>query len=241
MDRLADVHALSGAFAAGAVDDVEQMAFERHLLDCAGCREEVRGLRETLARLADATALEPPPALRRAVLAQIGLTRQVRRPAPSPVPAPVVSVPHRPRARAPWLVAAAFAVLAAGTGSIVWQQYQDTVQGRQVAAVVNAPDARRTVGAATGGGSVSLVRSGSRAAVLTAGLPALPHGRTYQLWIVRQKQVTPAGLGPAGSATGGAWNRVLDGVRPGDVVAISVEPDGGSLRPSTRPVITLTT
>ena len=39
-----DIHALSGAYAVDALDDVERAEFERHLASCAACREEVASL-----------------------------------------------------------------------------------------------------------------------------------------------------------------------------------------------------
>ncbi|MFC6343639.1 zf-HC2 domain-containing protein, partial [Nocardioides hankookensis] len=41
-----DIHALVGAYAVDAVDDLERAAFERHLAECADCRDEVASLRE---------------------------------------------------------------------------------------------------------------------------------------------------------------------------------------------------
>ena len=38
---MSDIHALSGAYAVDALDDLERAAFERHLADCADCRAEV--------------------------------------------------------------------------------------------------------------------------------------------------------------------------------------------------------
>ena len=47
----ADIHALSGAYAVDAVDDIERAEFERHLATCADCREEVAGFRSTAIQL----------------------------------------------------------------------------------------------------------------------------------------------------------------------------------------------
>ena len=51
---MSDIHALSGAYAVDAVDDIERASFERHLASCPTCRAEVASLRETSALLADA-------------------------------------------------------------------------------------------------------------------------------------------------------------------------------------------
>src|SRR5918999_1118607 len=49
---MSDIHALSGAYAVDAVDDIERASFERHLAECPSCRAEVASLRETSAALA---------------------------------------------------------------------------------------------------------------------------------------------------------------------------------------------
>ena len=58
---MSDIHALSGAYAISALDDIERAQFERHLAKCAECRAEVESLREASAMLAETTAVEPPP------------------------------------------------------------------------------------------------------------------------------------------------------------------------------------
>ena len=44
-----DVHALSGAYAVDALDDLERARFEEHLRRCPDCRSEVQTLQETAA------------------------------------------------------------------------------------------------------------------------------------------------------------------------------------------------
>jgi hypothetical protein len=64
-----DLHTLSGAYAVHALPYAEWVLFEEHLLACHGCGEEVRRLRETAARLAEAVAEPPPAGLRERLLA----------------------------------------------------------------------------------------------------------------------------------------------------------------------------
>ena len=242
----ADVHTLTGAYAADALDDVERAAFERHLDACPDCTEEVRGLRETVARLADGVAVVPPQRMRAAVLDRIAVTPQVRPPA-TPARDAGDRAAARPR-RAPWLVAAAvLAAVSAGSGTLAWTQYQQAqdsqVFAARVAAVVADPNARRATGTLVGGGDVTVGVANRRAVVVSAAMPALPEDRLYQLWIVRGPAKTPritsAGLGPQAAEAGGSWARLVDEVRPGDVVALSVEPLGGSAQPTTTPVVTV--
>ena len=48
-----DIHALSGAYAIDALDDIERAQFERHLAECAECRDEVDSLREAAGLLVE--------------------------------------------------------------------------------------------------------------------------------------------------------------------------------------------
>jgi hypothetical protein len=64
-------HDLIGAYALDALDVTERTAFERHLAGCEVCQDELVALREVLVELADETAVEPPAALRDAVLGAV--------------------------------------------------------------------------------------------------------------------------------------------------------------------------
>ena len=74
-------HMLTGSYALDALGTAEREGFERHLHHCLYCDAEVRGLRETAARLALARSLRPPPGLEDRVLAATYRTRQVPPPA----------------------------------------------------------------------------------------------------------------------------------------------------------------
>ena len=64
-------------------------------------------------------------------------------------------------------------------------------------------------------------------------LDAAPPGKTYEAWVIRGKQAPkPAGLFRGGGTT----FLPIDGkVRKGSVVAVTVEPAGGSDAPTTKP------
>ena len=66
----------------------------------------------------------------------------------------------------------------------------------------------------------------SGVAVYMALFKRAPQGRTYEIWIMPRGRPLPAGLFPGGAATS-----VVELTRPltrGSVVAVSVEPEGGS-------------
>ena len=79
-----DLHVLTGSYVLDAVSDAEREEFERHLQNCLSCRAEVRGLRETAARLAQARAVAPPARMEQQVLAATYRTRQLRPPDAEP-------------------------------------------------------------------------------------------------------------------------------------------------------------
>ena len=72
-----DLHVLTGSYALDALPDPERAEFERHLQHCSSCDAEVRGLRETAARMAMAQAVQPPPEMEQRVLAAAYRTRQL--------------------------------------------------------------------------------------------------------------------------------------------------------------------
>jgi anti-sigma factor RsiW len=236
----AEAHTLIGAYALDALDDLERATFERHLAACAPCREELAGLRSTAVRLADAAAVPPPQRVREQVLAQTRVTPQVRT-APTPA-APERAV--RTTGRRLWLAAAAvLAVVSVGTGVTAWNEHEAArraqADAQRITGVLTDPAARQVQAPVAGGGRATLVVAGDRAVLAGGGLPALPADRTYQLWIIRGEEITSAGLGPQGADAAGAWSRPVDGVGPGDLVALSVEPTGGSAQPTTTPVVAL--
>ncbi len=72
-----DLHVLTGSYALDALSEPEREEFERHLQTCPTCDAEVRGLRETAARLALARAVAPPARMEQRVLAATYQTRQL--------------------------------------------------------------------------------------------------------------------------------------------------------------------
>jgi anti-sigma factor RsiW len=140
-----ELHTLTGSYALDALETPERKRFERHLGRCPSCTAEVRGLRETAARLAQAAAVQPPASLHERVLAAAGRTRQL------PVSAGQ-SRRRRCRARTPRLtfaVAVAVAVVSKAAELILAftrataSSRLKTAQtrARSVAAVLAAPDA----------------------------------------------------------------------------------------------------
>jgi anti-sigma-K factor RskA len=244
--RRHELHLLTGAYAADALTGAELAEFEKHLARCEACTEEVRGLRETAARLGTATAIAPPPGMRQQVMDAVGRTRQVPPPgrvlralgAPRGATRPRRVLPRPVAAVAVAAMAAAIVVLAVlqiGTR----QQLEQTQAGnRAVAAVLAAPDARIQASGTTVGGTVTAVISprDREAVVTTASMPAPAGTRVYQLWVISTAGARSVGLLSA-SGTGATSPVLVGNVMPGDRLGITIEPAGGSSRPTTTPVV----
>ena len=221
---MSDIHALSGAYAVDAVDDIERASFERHLASCPTCRAEVASLREASALLADAATTTPPPELRDAVLS--GITR-VR-----PLPPVTVGGPVHRRRWFPALVAAVVLALV-GVGGAVWQPWRDdtSVQVSVTDQVLQDPDAEHFTQELPNGATATVVRSAKvdRAVLVTEDLPAPPDGKVYQLWYQSpSRHMTSAGLMPDGADTALLEGNANDAVGAG----MSLEPAGGSDQPT---------
>jgi anti-sigma-K factor RskA len=231
-----DLHLLTGAYALDALDDVERARFERHLARCSSCREETRGLRETAARLALATAITPPPGMRDRVLAATAHTRQLA-PAGRGIRTPAAHRLRLPRLIALATTAAAAAVIALLLVLQVHSSHQlraAQAQSQAVAAVLSAPDAHLESSHTSVGGTVTTVISASHhEAVITAtGMPTLSGSRVYQLWVMSSAGARSAGLMPASTTP-----VLASGIRGGDQLGITIEPAGGTSKPTTAPII----
>jgi anti-sigma-K factor RskA len=223
-----DIHALSGAYAVDALDDIERAQFERHLAECQDCTHEVASLREASALLAETTLTTPSPELRDRVLS--GITNV--RPLPPVVEqadeadAAVIPLEPRRRRRVVTFLAAAAAAVVIGTGAVVGlQQLNDEPQQNRFSAIAEAPDAQHFKVELGGGASATVYRSKklNEAAISTTGMPDPPSGKQYVLWLKHGAVMTPAGVMPAGPDN----EVVLSGdAASADGAAVSIEPAG---------------
>lgn len=217
----AELHTLTGAYALDAVSDVERAGFERHLGECAACRQEVAELRATGTWLGVAETVGPPPALKALVLADVTRTRQL------PPRVAAFRKPRRAKAfglRVALFGAAAAAVVAVGVGVVT-----TSAPPAPVDSVLSAPDATAIQGAGEGSATLVVSRSRNQAVLLASGLPALDAGHVYQVWMIRAGEARSAGvLQP---------RMLMSDIPPGtDRIGITVEPAGGSAGPTTPAV-----
>jgi anti-sigma-K factor RskA len=259
------LHTLTGAYALDALGPAERDRFTHHLDRCQPCANEVRGLQSTAARLGVAVAAVPPAHLRARVLTAAASIRQLP-PETEELPAGRSLRAHRSRqplrshrtrglqgsgrARDGWfprpaalLAAAAVAVaIVLGVTQAVTQRElgHARAQTQAVEAVLSAPDARLLTKVTPGGARATVVVSQSRHALVltTSGLPALPAAKVYEVWFMAPGLSRPAGLlsSPAGGRTAPL---LADGLAAGDRLGVTIEPAGGTARPTTPPIMVM--
>ena len=235
------LHTLTGAYALDAIDAGERDRFEHHLDGCQSCEHEVRGLQETATQLGVAAARQPPPGLKAAVLTAAASTRQHP---------PVVAVRSLPEPRARWRPRLAISVAALATAAAVVlgvtlgvqrsQLDQARAQQRAVAAVLSTPGARIVTEHTSLGGTATMVvaRRLNKMIFTASGLPSLADARVYQLWLMKPNggAVSVGLLQPAGGRVAPV---LADGPPSGDRVGLTVEPAGGTTKPTTTPIVAL--
>ena len=258
-----DLHTLTGAYALDALDPGSELTrFNRHLSRCQSCASEVRGFREVATAVAFAATTEPPAEMRDQVMAAVARTRQL------PPEIRTHARPRRTRAWVPWLsgvVAAAAIVVAVLFGlaqahtqtelnqaraqnqalaldkaRIIAELDQARAHDQALAAILGAPHVTLLSQRTTKGGVAVVVLDAAKRqlVVATSGLPALPPGQVYQLWLIGPVKIVSAGLLPA-AESGVTSPVVATGIVKGDKLGLTVEPAPGTAQPTTTPILAL--
>jgi hypothetical protein len=202
-----------GAYLLGALNDLERHAFERHLAGCSDCREEIERLRPAAEALPGSVVqLEPPPGLKRRLMAEVEGD------------AKVVPLPRR----RPMRLLAVAAVLLVGlvVGFGVAQLGGDDTR-TLTATVANAmPEA---------GGTLRV--SGDSATLRLHDMPDLGGARVYQVWLQHGERLVPARTFEVGRS--GRGDVDLRGVQDADGVHVTREARGGAQVPSEDPIVSV--
>jgi anti-sigma-K factor RskA len=210
---------LAAPYALDAISETERIAIDRQIATApaavaAAFGDEVRAVRETMALVSAATAADPPPRLRAAVLA-----------------AARTHDPRRLRLRTLVLAAAAAIVvgLAAFGAGVALRPSPAPTTAEQIMA---APDARTVSGPIAGGTATVTFSRAKNAGVLSMkNVPPPAQGTVYQMWLVNDKGPQSAGMmGPA--AVTPSTTHVLSDLGNSSVLAFTVEPGGGSPQPT---------
>ena len=220
-----------GAYLLGALPELEAEVFERHLEACLDCRRELDELRvasEALPRAVE--PVQPPPELKeslmRIVWADAATQEKVQ-------PKRRWSLEWLPRLSPAFAAVAAACVLAIGVGIGVGVSQSGGSGTKTLTALVD--HSRAPSGAAT----LRLPANRTDALLTVQGLPSPGAGKVYEVWVQRGGTMEPAGsLFSVGS--GGSGSAAIPGsLKDVQAVAVTAERDGGALKPTQMPVLTV--
>jgi anti-sigma-K factor RskA len=223
VDELIAGHALRAL----SSEDEERVVV--HLAECEQCRRRLRETEAVAASLAyGVPQVAPPPELRSRVLA---IAEPVV--AASAAEAAEPEAPARParvRTKRQWwprfsLVAVPAMALALAA-LLVWN-----VSLRNDLNSSRDNLAKGAAVALPGVGNVVAQTDGN--ATLFAHLSPAPAGKTYEAWVIRGSVALPAGVFQGG---GTVELNLTQTAKPGDKIAVTVEPSGGSQKPTTTPI-----
>ena len=207
------------AYSIGALEPGEERSLEAHLPGCERCERELRALAPAVAALGESVdQLEPPVALRERVMAVVR--------AEASRPGAVAS--RRSRLGTSLLrPAAGLAALAVAGAGVAGYLIRDAGE-----------ESTETVPVSEAGGGIggSLEVSEDSALLTVHGMPPLPKGAIYQVWVAEGDRVRPSSsfvTDRAGAATAAVPERLTDG----DRVMVTRESGPGRTTPSSRPLL----
>ncbi len=255
---------LAVGHALNALDEADERAYQEALSGHPDWDHHVRGAADAVAVISSAIEpVEPPASVRAALFARISdlppQTPTVVLSAPTDAedhaaaaPAATRSGSTRSSASRGWgtrrwfaLAASFAAVLVLGFGAVtVSQLFSPPAAVVALQQIEDAPDAQ-SASATMPDGTVATAHwspSTGQSVLVTDGIPALEEGTTYELWFVRDS--TPIAAGTFEPDAAGNATAVLQGeMHVGDVIAVTIEPAGGSPdgTPSTAPVVAVAT
>jgi anti-sigma-K factor RskA len=108
------------------------------------------------------------------------------------------------------------------------QSLQSQPQGPQMIALEGA-------GTEQGARAELLTLEGDRAVLVAENMPPAPEGKTYQIWVIKGDTPQPSGLFESkGDSVAAVVENPVEGA---DAVAVTIEPEGGSRKPTTDPML----
>ena len=238
-------HDDAGSYVLRALPDDEHERFEAHLATCDGCRREVADLQMVADTLPlAAVQIGPPPELRDRIMAVVHSEAELlnaagaRADEPEADRAPAARAPRSRRRGWRWpalslrplpaALAAGVLVAAGVVGGVVLTGGNDTSTVTGTVRIASAPTAR-----------ASLKLSDDATKLQVRRMPPPPSGKVYQVWLKRpNRDPAPTTALFRVDANGSADVEIQRGRLKGvEQVLVTAEPDGGSMKPTSAPVI----
>jgi anti-sigma-K factor RskA len=229
---------LIDAYVLGALPDEERREFEEYLAVHPERQAEI----EELGAVAGLLALspqerEPSPELRQRIMDAVGAEADRPRAEPRSWPARVREfLGVRGLALG---AAATMLVIGLLSWNMILQREIQDLQGR-VQDLQSQPQEPKMValkgpGVEHGARAEVMILHNQRAVLVVEDMPPVPEGKTYQIWVIEDDGPKPGGLfEPKQDSVAAVVDHPLGG---GDVIAVTVEREGGSPRPTTKPTL----
>jgi anti-sigma-K factor RskA len=223
------------AYVLGALPEQERRELEEYLAAHPERQAEI----DELGNVASLLALSPPeqepsPELRRSIMAVV----EAQRP-PARTRSWLAGVRELLSVRNLALGAAALLVIGLFSWNMLLQGQVKDLQG-QVASLQDSQQSRMVALAGTGAAQRAeaevILLKDHKAVLMAEDMPRVPENKTYQIWVIEDDVPQPSGLFEAdGDTVAAVVEKPLD---EDDVIAITIEPNGGSQQPTTDPMLT---
>ncbi len=224
-DEHSELKELVAAYALGALPPVDEAAIRSHILTCDECLAQADSYAAVASSLLLTVEPEPPPP---------GFADRIMARVAEDAPAPRAA-PARPRRWSPRLALsyAALVLVAAVLGIALVDARGDLESQEKTLAALLRANGVELAGREGAAGRVVPTTEGLM--LVVAGLPRAPAGRTYQLWLIRDGRPTSAGTFDVSEDLTVVESKQK--MRGMDVAAVTLEPKGGSRRPTTPPLM----
>ncbi len=206
--ELVAVYALGGVDAATG----ECAELRAHIAQCPICQEEFRRNAAAAAAIGRSAAQTPPAGLREKILASL--------------PARATLLPTRQRPT--WFVPAAAAAAVVIAAGIWWNVHRQAGETWAATCTPTALNCHANGALSVAGGSLELHLH---------GLAALPAGKQYQAWLIMPGAAPKPEPVFSADESGEGSVAIPEAPAKGAVVAVTVEPAGGSQKPTTAPFL----
>ena len=213
-------------YALGALDPGEERTVSKHMPGCDRCSTELRErINPAVGVLAESVAqLEPPPELRERLLEIVRSEAEATRPEPA-APTRRRHLRFGPLVLRPAAGLAALAIAGAGVAGYL---ANDGDEGGR-ASTVPVTESNAGVGG-------SLVVAEDSAMLSVHGMPQLPNGAVYQLWVAQGSSVTPSSSFVP-DAAGRGTAAVPESLPEGSQVLVTRESGPGHQTPTSEPLL----
>ncbi len=222
------------AYALGVLPAAEAADVEAHLQTCEQCRAEYRDLRPAVTAVAYSAEACADPTVGGVTASPLLKARIMRR-----VRAETASQRKAPRYSPAYVLAAACLAVAILVGLVnlslsrkLNREVAQSALQSQTIADLTAPDSRRYEFS-----DGMVVMRGDRVYLTMHDMHAPPPGHVYQAWTLARgaKRMAPSMTFAPGNG-GVAFVKLPESATNIAAVAVSVEPEGGSLQPTTKPI-----